>query len=103
MKEDYIPTQFIKKNICLSNFFKEDFLKLLYDNFETDDLSILSVAFIINKESIKDSDSEETDILLLNHRNNKDIKNNIVKVDFNKENTYYKIEKFLREVDEYDF
>ncbi|MBE6500464.1 hypothetical protein [uncultured Methanobrevibacter sp.] len=83
--DDFIPTQFLKKDFKLSDVLDKDFLDSIKHAFDCDDVSVINLSILINN---KDSEKE---IVSFNYKNEKDKENNLVLVDLNRESSFKKI------------
>lgn len=87
-QDDFIPTQFLKKDFKLTNVLNDDFLDSIKESFDCDDVSVINLSILINKD-------QENEIISFNYKNEKDRKNNLVLVDLNRESSFDKIKNIF--------
>ena len=87
--DDFIPTQFLKKDFELTNILNNDFLDSIKESFNTDDVSVINLSILINGEG------SEKEIVSFNYKNEKDKENNLVLIDLNKESSFDKIKNIF--------
>lgn len=88
-QDDFIPTQFLKKDFNLSEILDNDFLDSIKQAFDCDDVSVINLSILINE------DDYEKEIVSFTYKNEKDNKNNLALVDLNKESSFKKIRKIF--------
>lgn len=87
MEEDIKCLKILKEGVSLKSIFKEEFLNKIDENFGDLDVFPVGIAFAIQKEDITE------DIIQLTHRNDDEIKNDIVLIDI--QNDYNHMSKII--------
>lgn len=87
---DIVPTQFIKKDFNLSEIVNEDFLEKIGDAFGAN-ATVISLAILVDGAE----EESKKELISFNYRNDKDVKNNNVLIDFNNPDSFEKIKRIL--------
>lgn len=82
MAEETKCLKILKDGVSLKSIFKEEFLNKLDENFEGLDVFPVGIALAIQKEDITE------DIIQLTHRNDDEIKKDLVLVDIQNDYNY---------------